>query len=480
MRLRAPAFVCCVVALAACTRTPPNVPKSVDTASPGRCAAVDVATEPDIAKLLAKTAAAFNGSRAAKLAGGDCAFVRVQPVGPGNVFGELLRGWTHTNVFGPAPSMWMPGATAWITRLDEQHAGVTATARTSFVRTPLVVATRAPAPQEIRWAVIASKPFFKGNPLTSTTGLLATLAAPRAVARSLETSVAYYTDDSRPITDAALPVVTSARAVDEYNRAHPRTRLAAMTPVDGRIDLDYPLATIDAPWVSPRARAGAAAFASFVAARGARPEAPRPVTPTLDAWQRIRKPARLIVLFDVSESMNDPADPNDDNSPSKLTSAKAALLDALALLGPNDEVGLRIFTTKLPPPAPYWQDVVPMGRYADVRDRLARAVGSLRAGAGSPLYDATRATFDTLAGAADPSHIDGIVLLTDGYDEVHADRGALLAHLHPPVRIFAIPYSKQADADTLKSIAAATGAQVCDASDPRVIRPAFACALSPF
>jgi Ca-activated chloride channel family protein len=479
-----------MVVLAACSHTRTSVPKTVDVRSPGRCAAVDVATEPDAVELLAKRADAFNGSSAAKFGNGDCAFVRVQPVEPGNVFTELGRGWQHPNVYGPAPSMWLPGTSAWLERLNEVGGAVGADAGTSLLRTPLVLAAPAGAPRPSGWRALAQMPAGTvglARADASTTGLLAALALRRigddALTSAVQHAVAYYAQSDAPYFENAgqlSAIVTSARAVDAYDRAHPKSHLVGAPPSDGPIELDYPLATLDAPWMSVRARAAARTFATYAAAHGAHPDDPGKVAPALGDWQHLRKPARLTILFDVSESMNDPSDSRDADSPSKLTEAKQALLDALPLLGPDDEVGLRIFSTKLPAPTPYWQDVVPRGRYADVREELERAVEGLTAHVGSPLYAATRATFDDLDRDADPSHIDGMVLLTDGYDEVHADRAALLAHLHPPVRIFPIPYSTQADVDTLEMFAAATHAHVYSAKDPRVIRLTFAGALSSF
>src|SRR4029077_4963973 len=114
------------------------------------------------------------------------------------------------------------------------------------------------------------------------------------------------------------------------------------------------------------------------------------VTATLDQWQGIRKRARVLLLFDVSDSMGDLSDPRDTNSPSKLALAKRDLLNALSEFAPDDEVGLRIFTTGLPGgPSSDWADVVPIGRFDRQRGALTHAIRALTPRKGSPLYTAT-------------------------------------------------------------------------------------------
>ena len=90
----------------------------------------------------------------------------------------------------------------------------------------------------------------------------------------------------------------------------------------------------------------------------ARPPSP---LPSIGGRSR-RKPGRVLVLFDVSDSMRDSAGRSNNNR-SKLALAKIALVDALDRLGPDDQIGLRIFTTKLRRgTSPDWKDIVPIGK----------------------------------------------------------------------------------------------------------------------
>ena len=57
----------------------------------------------------------------------------------------------------------------------------------------------------------------------------------------------------------------------------------------------------------------------------------------------------MLLVLDVSGSMEDPADPDNADGPTKLDLAKQAAIEALDEFKPDDEVGLRIFTTDLGP-----------------------------------------------------------------------------------------------------------------------------------
>jgi len=178
----------------------------------------------------------------------------------------------------------------------------------------------------------------------------------------------------------------------------------------------------------------------------------------------------VLFVFDVSDSMGDPADPSKPHGPTKIALARTALAGALDELGPGDDVGLRTFTTNPADPAgPNWRDVVEIGPIASRRRALREAIASLEPQAGSPLYSATRGAFDALARSVDPEHINAVVLLTDGYneDDRDSDQRSLLAHLgaNPDVRVFTITYSADADFTTLRKIAQATNAWNYDARE---------------
>jgi len=536
--------------------------------NPGNCVPVDIAAAPETATLLSDAASRFNGSAAARLPEGACAFVRVQTVDSPVALRELLAKWPDSARLGPAPAAWVPGSTMWgellNARLGEQGHSAIAPIGTPIARTPLVVAMPAPmaraldaAHRRLTWndlAGLARNPrgwaayghpewgrfrLGKGNPNFSTTGLDQTIAldaaaGPASGARALEQSVVYYGDTTQVYFDnwkrlaakstaSALTylsaVVTDERSVVAHNTAaapgattfatnapRPSLPLVAIYPKDTTIESDDPIIALDAPWASPPARTGVWLFTKFVLqpatqkklaaagfrpARGAAnakvldtrngvdpdahstsvaPAAPLAIEQALTHWQANRRRARVLVLFDVSDSMGDPADPAFPHGPTKMALAKIALSDAIDQLAPDDEVGLRIFSTKLDGNH-NWRDVVPTGTVATRRHTLDTTIAALAPQQGSPLYAATRAAYAEVSRHADPQRIDAVLVLTDGYNEDDHDTNltGLLAHLttNPRVRVFTIAYSNDADQSTLKKMAQATNAASYDARDTR-------------
>jgi len=352
----------------------------------------------------------------------------------------------------------------------------------------------------------------------------------------LEQSVVYYSDSTQVYLDnwrrlaktspaRALTylsaAITDERSVIAYNSGHapddvtltgraarPALPLVALYPNDTAVESDNPIIVLDAAWASADARAGARLFTRFallpatqarVAAAGFRPAAGAvradlidarngvdaaagvrsvaPATPagieaTLAHWQAIRRRAHVLVLFDVSNSMGDAADPFVKPGPTKMALARTALTDAIDQLAPDDDIGLRIFSTELAgPDGPNWRDVVPSGPFAARRSALRSAIAALTPQTGSPLYAATRAAYDAVARGADPQRIDAVVVLTDGYneDEHDTDLRGLLAHVttHPDVRVFTIAFGMGADTATLTKLTQATDAATYDSTETR-------------
>jgi Ca-activated chloride channel family protein len=551
----------------ACAYNKPD-PTVLRLNDPGPCVPVDIAAAPEAASLLSDAASRFNGSPAARLADGACAFVRVQTVDSPIALREILAKWPDSARLGPAPAAWAPGSTMWgellNARLVEQGSRPLAPNGTPIARSPLVVAMPAPmaraldsAHRTLGWSdleQLARNPrgwaafghpewgrfrLGKGNPMFSTTGLDQTIAldaapGPASGARELEKSVIYYGDTTQVYFDnwkrlatkstaSALTylsaVITDERSVVAYNTAagpgattfdpnapRPNLPLVAIYPKDATIESDEPMIALDAPWASPPARAGVGLFTKFmlqrasqtkIAAAGFRPArgavnpkvldtrngvdpeghstsvapaSPIAIEQALAHWQSNRRRARVLVLFDVSDSMGDPADPAFPHGPTKMARARIALSNAIDQLAPDDEIGLRIFSTKLDG-SHNWRDVVASGTVASRRKALDTTIASLKPHQGSPLYAATRDAFDDVARHADPQRIDSVLVLTDGYNEDDHDTNltALLAHLaaNTRVRVFTIAYSNDADQATLRKIAQATNAGTFDARETR-------------
>jgi Ca-activated chloride channel family protein len=204
----------------------------------------------------------------------------------------------------------------------------------------------------------------------------------------------------------------------------------------------------------------------------------------LDRWLATRRPGHVVLLFDASESMQDPADPRKPDGAKKIELARAAAKEAIGRLPPDVRLELRIFTTELPErPSPYWSTRVRLGPVSENRDELLRAIDAIEPQQGSPLYAAIRDAHTDVARISSAS-VRGVVVLTDGYNEVDEDddRDGLLADLaaYPGVRVFPVAYSNDADVGTLRKIAEATNARPYDARDTKIVDDVLARALANF
>jgi Ca-activated chloride channel family protein len=308
----------------------------------------------------------------------------------------------------------------------------------------------------------------------------------------------------------------------------PRIPLVAIYPEEGTLYSDNPLFILDAEWVDNDQAAGAELFIDFVQAEenqrkvlefGFRPgnpdvqigapidrdhgvdadqpqtllDVPQPnvLARLLDDWQDQRKPARVLLLIDVSGSMGDVADP--DTGATKLDLAKQATINALQDFNDDDEVGLRVFTTDLAD----GQDILTLvepGRVGDVREQLRTKIRDLVPLNGTPLYRATQSAYEDQLASYDPTRINAVVLLSDGVNddgEPDNDRDELQQLLQAlsaesegqqgqAVRVFPISYGEGADLATLRRIAEASQAAVYDSSDPRSITKVFVAVVSNF
>jgi Ca-activated chloride channel family protein len=374
--------------------------------------------------------------------------------------------------------------------------------------------------------------------------------------RSVESAVVHYGDTTltflnnwyRADQEGTALTYVSAVAVEEksvidYNQGNPdgilapgeeprppRIPLVALYPKEGTIFSDNPFFVLDAPWVSAEEREGALAFQDFVqqpenqqrvlefnfrpgnpevaigppiaTENGVDPNQPQtllqsPTPPVmvdlLDRWAEQRKGARVLLVIDISGSMKERA--GTDSRDTKLDLAKQAAVDSLVDFKSNDLVGLRVFSTSIAPePQPNWIDLVPIGPMSQNEASLRDQIEQLMPTNGTPLYDVTLSSFQTMYDSYDESRINAVVLLTDGKNddgEVSDDSRQLentlseLARLSQgelglPVRVFTIGYGSDADLSVLKQIAEATNAASYNASDPRSINKVFTAVISNF
>ncbi len=333
-------------------------------------------------------------------------------------------------------------------------------------------------------------------------------------------------------------VAVEEKSIIDYNRGNPdgvleqgekprppRVPLVAVYPKDGTLFSDNPLYILDAPWVTPKHRAGAQAFTRFVqepdnqkkaleagfrpanpavaladpiiAANGVDPAQPATtlgvpepavLASIVTKWGEQRKGAQVLLVIDVSGSMAERAGDNDET---KLDLAKLAAVNALDQFGPNDLVGLRTFSTAVSPREPTdYLDLVPIGPITANREQIASKIRTLVPTNGTPLYTTAVASFETVKKQYRPELINAVVLLTDGKneDQRNNDLQGTLAKLTAgseggqaqSVRLFTIGFGKDADPSALRRLADATSASYYDSTDPKVIDKVFTNVISNF
>jgi Ca-activated chloride channel family protein len=208
------------------------------------------------------------------------------------------------------------------------------------------------------------------------------------------------------------------------------------------------------------------------------PPAPDVLDAVLRSWQHLRKPARVILLVDVSGSMN---------QSSKLDLAKEGAIRALGEFAPEDDVGLWEFSGTA------CRELVPIAPISEDRSLLQERIASMNAEGATPLYQCVREAVDRLR-TPDTSRITGVVVLSDGQNDV-VEGGqdcldsstdgcpdGLVQFLNSElnVRVFPIGYGKDADVEALQKIASASRAAYYSASDPASIDKVFVSVISNF
>jgi Ca-activated chloride channel homolog len=299
----------------------------------------------------------------------------------------------------------------------------------------------------------------------------------------------------------------------------PRTPLVAVYPKEGTLVSDNPFVILSAQWVDDAKRRAAEDFLAFLQkpeqqqrfqkasfrdfngkpgseinqANGMLPDQPAavlsPPSPSvldlvLRSWASLRKPARVLIVIDVSGSMGDPVP---DAGASKLDLAKKAAITALGQFGPDDQLGLWIFSSDFGPSHSPFIRLIPIQPVRDVLPELRSKISSLTPQEGTALYATIRAANQSMGSTFDPQRINAVVLLTDGRNEYppDIDLNGLVRQLQTEseeraIRIFPIAYGEDADLQTLTRIATASRAAAYNASDPASIDKVFTAVVSNF
>lgn len=373
------------------------------------------------------------------------------------------------------------------------------------------------------------------------------VADPKVVAyvKQIEGSVVHYGDTTltflQNLYSAAAAgrgltyisaVTVEEKSVWDYNQGNPsgdpatlgksgkpRVPLVAVYPKEGTLLSDNPYVVLSAEWVDDAKKKAAADFLAYVKepaqqtrftdaafrsadgkpgaalsqANGLLPDrqlsvidppAPAVLDQVAKSWKALRKRARVLMVIDVSGSMNGEVP---GGGGSKLDLAKQAAAGAVKLLAPDDELGLWTFSTPSAGQSTPWTELVPTAPVRSVLPTFDAKVKALQAEGGTALYATTRAAVGQVRDSFDRTRINAVVLLTDGKNEYPADND--LARLtgelggeetETSVRVFPIAYGDKADLGVLRQIADASRAAAYDATDPASIQKVLVAVLSNF
>jgi Ca-activated chloride channel homolog len=332
-------------------------------------------------------------------------------------------------------------------------------------------------------------------------------------------------------------VAVEEKSVWDYNQGNPSgdpatlgkhpkpyVPLVAIYPREGTLLSDNPYVVLPAPWVDGAKRKAAADFLAYLQSGSAQarfegagfrnylgrpgpliteangllpgqpatvlsPPAPAVVDRVLSRWTELRKRAKVLLVIDVSGSMDNLVGGAGNT---RLDLAKHAAVNSLSQLADNDQVGLWVFSTELNGKIDY-RELVPIGRMnmqvkgVQQRVLVKSEVERLSSKSDTGLYDTALASYKFVKRQYSPEAINAVVLLTDGQND--DDNGISLKRLltglgtgqsDHPVRMFTISYGSEADLEVLKQIAEATNGASYDSSDPSSINQVFTTVISNF
>jgi Ca-activated chloride channel homolog len=327
--------------------------------------------------------------------------------------------------------------------------------------------------------------------LADTSDVLAT------VAKADQTSVAAVL-----ATGAAFPALE--RDVIEYDKNRPHEPLVALYPTSGSLAADYPfLILTNPPWGTMTGPIAAGSFLTYVrgpagralflangyrddigtggadltAAYGATPgvanpprTAPSPdsVAQTLTTWTAVTRRTNLLLVLDVSGSMNDIV----SGRTTRMDLAKAAAIAAVRRFDSDSSVGLWVFSTGLDGKRDY-KSLVPLGTLSDTmsdggsrRDDMINAISTITATGDTGLYDTIAAAQREVIEHYQRFATNLVVLMTDGRND-DTTGGIGLAQLRQKltsakasrtnVPVVTIGFGADADYATLASISHTSG-----------------------
>ncbi|WP_238009199.1 substrate-binding domain-containing protein [Dactylosporangium sp. AC04546] len=493
-----------------------------------------VAAAPEIAPAVRTAADRFTATKPE--VGGDCVHVEVTAAEPADVANKLaVRAGGTINVAAAAvptpadadvPTVWIPDASTWITRMQGVNREAFEADVTSVAASPVVVAAPEPVAKALgsptvgaaQVAALLAKVGAKElqvasvDPRRSTAGLAGVGLLYDSIVtdpkRLVDMVRAYRSIALVPDADALLKApaqqvtLTSEQAV---LAGGDRTAL----PLEPAATLDYPFAVVAG---KPRAQVAAAELfraalgadrapfaklgfrapdgstsAGFPAGRGAGTAAvavkpladPQKIADVLGYWNGTTAPSRVLTLVDVTSSMNRPM-AGRAGSPTRLEVLRKTATEGLGLFTDDSELGLWAYGAQ-------YQQVVPLSPLNQgQRARLNTAVSAAKA-TGSDvcgLYETVLAAYRSLKEGYKEGRSNTVVVFTDGSNtkpgmSLETLKLELERATDPtrPIRVVLLGVGPDVRKQELDEIAATTGGRAFVVTNPDEIGDIFLQAL---
>jgi Ca-activated chloride channel homolog len=263
--------------------------------------------------------------------------------------------------------------------------------------------------------------------------------------------------------------------------------VVAIYPKEGTFWSNHPYAILNASWVTEEQNEAAVLFREFLLAteqqqralevgfrpadvnislrspidanHGVDPMQPKTVLeqPSADVilaiqdlWHVVKKPVDLLLVVDVSGSMQG----------DKIAAARTSLAQFVDRLGDNDRLSILLFSSEV-------VEMSPLSPLGPKRQDVSTRVGGIIEGGNTNLYDAILHGYDLLEQQGDESHIRAIVVLSDGVDTSSINSLSMVEDRirddseagGNSIKLFTIGYGDDADEGILKRLAEGTGGQ---------------------
>ncbi|HEX2996295.1 MAG TPA: VWA domain-containing protein [Anaerolineales bacterium] len=291
-----------------------------------------------------------------------------------------------------------------------------------------------------------------------------------------------------------------AQETKRINGQSSQIAVVAIYPKEGTFWSNHPYVIVNAPWVTAEQKEAAQLFEEFLLDKpqqlksleyGFRPADPSiPLTAPLDTqhgvdpaqpktilevpsapviegiqdlWQQTKKPVDLIVVMDISGSMEG----------EKITTARSSLMQFVQKLDDRDRLRIDLFSNDM-------STLTPLTPIGEKRQQVLDSVSGIFEQGNTALYDATLRAYRDLQTEGDPKHIRAIVVLSDGQDTASAaTTQAVIDQIRATeneggnaIKVFTIAFGSDADKVVLEAIANPSGGKQYDSS-PETIQKIY-------